>query len=174
MMHRYSKYFVWALPIPTNVVVNLATLGPVGRIKKAPGTWGSVAGLLLYTVCFHHSGFLGYILLAGLLAYLAIGFCDEAEKRLQMRDPGMIVLDEFVAVPLVFFGMGGSDGLVAEHGGWPVLLGGFALFRLFDVLKPLGIRSLQNFPGGVGCVVDDLAAGVASCVVLHLILHFIV
>ena len=174
MMHKYSKYFVWALPLPTKLVVNFATLGPVGRIKKAPGTFGSVAGLLLYAVCFHHSDFPGYILLAGLLAYLAIGFCDEAEKRLQMRDPGIIVLDEFVAVPLVFSGMGGPSGLIAEHGGWPALVGGFVLFRFFDVLKPIGIKRLQNLPGGVGCVADDLAAGLASCVVLHLILHFIV
>lgn len=174
MMHKYSKYFVWTLPIPTKVVVNIATLGPVGRIKKAPGTWGSVAGLLLYAVCFHQSGLLGYLLLASFLTFLAIGFCDAAEQRLQMRDPGMIVLDEFVAVPLVFFGMGGSQGLVVQHGGWPVLLAGFALFRFFDVLKPLGIKRLQNLPGGVGCVVDDLAAGLAACITLHVILHFIV
>ena len=85
----------------------------------------------------------------------------------------MIVLDEFVAVPLVFFGMGGPEGLIYQHGGWPVLLGGFALFRFFDVLKPLGISRLQNLSGGLGCVADDLAAGLASCVVLHLLLHFV-
>ncbi|PXA04560.1 phosphatidylglycerophosphatase A [Coraliomargarita sinensis] len=158
--------------LSTPLVVNLATLGPIGRVKKAPGTWGSVAGMGLYAVLFHHSSFLGFILLALMLAYLAVAFCDAAEKRLQMRDPGMIVLDEFVAVPLVFFGMGGYDGLVAQHGGWPVLLAGFALFRFFDVLKPFGISRLQNLPGGLGCVADDLAAGIASCVVLHLLLHF--
>ena len=157
--------------VSTPVVVNCATLGPIGRAKKAPGTWGSVAGLGLYAVLFHHSSFLGFIFLALMLAYLAVAFCDAAENRLQMRDPGMIVLDEFVAVPLVFFGMGGSDGLIAQHGGWPVLLAGFALFRLFDVLKPFGINRLQNLPGGLGCVADDLAAGLASCVVLHVSMH---
>lgn len=158
--------------LSTSVVVNCATLGPIGRVKKAPGTLGSLAGLGLYAVLFHRSSFLGFILLALMLAYLAVAFCDAAEKRLQMRDPGMIVLDEFVAVPLVFFGMGGDNGLIAQHGGWPVLLAGFALFRLFDVFKPFAINRLQNFPGGLGCVADDLAAGLASCLVLHLFLRF--
>lgn len=172
-MRPLDQYLIWTRVLSTAVVVNCATLGPVGRVKKAPGTLGSVAGLGLYAVCFHHSSLLGFIILALGLAYLAVAFCDAAEKRLQMRDPGMIVLDEFVAVPLVFFGMGGYDGLIAQHGGWPVVIAGFALFRMFDILKPFGINRLQNLPGGLGCVADDLAAGLASCVVLHLILHFL-
>ena len=84
----------------------------------------------------------------------------------------MIVLDEFVAVPLVFFGLGGTNGLIAYYGGWPILLLGFGLFRFFDILKPLGISRLQNLHGGVGCVADDLAAALASCICLHLLLQF--
>ena len=165
--------FFWTQALSTKLVVELATLGPVGRVKKAPGTWGSVAGLAFYAVFFYNTSVLGFVILAALFAYLAMAICDAAEKRLGMRDPGMIVLDEVVAVPLVFFGMGGANGAIQAHGGWPVILIGFALFRFFDVLKPLGIKKLQNLPGGVGCVVDDLAAGLAACVCLHLILHFV-
>ena len=165
--------FFWTRALPTKLVVDLATLGPVGRVKKAPGTWGSVVGLAFYAVFFYNTSVLGFLLLAALCAYLAMAICDAAEQRLGMRDPGMIVLDELVAVPLVFFGMGGATGLIASHGGWPVLLIGFGLFRLFDILKPFGIKKLQNLPGGIGCVADDLAAGMASCLCLHLILHFI-
>ncbi len=104
-----------------------------------------------------------------LLTYLAVAICDTAERRLQMRDPGMIVLDEVIAVPLVFLGM---NEYFAQYEGWMLLLAGFVLFRIFDIAKPFGISKLQNLPGGLGCVVDDLAAGVASCIVLHLILHF--
>lgn len=172
-MKYLDRYFIWTRLLATPLVVNCATLGPIGRIKKAPGTWGSVAGVGLYAVLFHQSSFFGFILLALLMAYLAVAFCDAAEKRLQMRDPGMIVLDEFVAVPLVFFGMGGHAGLIAQHGGWPVLLAGFILFRVFDVLKPFGINRLQNLPGGLGCVADDLAAAAVSCVLLHLLLYFL-
>lgn len=172
-LNKFRRYFPWTAALTTPVAVNAATLGPLGRVKKGPGTVGSVAGLVLYVVFFHHSSLLGFIVLALLLAYLAVGICDTAEQRLQMRDPGMIVLDEFVAVPLVFFGMGGSQGLIYQHGGWPVLLAGFAIFRFFDILKPLGISKLQNLPGGLGCVADDLAAGLASCLTLHLLLYFI-
>ena len=56
---------------------------------------------------------------------------------------------------------------------WVLLLAGFLLFRLFDILKPLGIKKLQDLPGGVGVVVDDLAAAVATCVCLHVGAYFI-
>ncbi len=172
-MKSIDRYIFWTRALPTPLVVNLATFGPIGRIKKAPGTWGSVAGLGVYSVFFHYASPIGFIILAVLAAYLSIAICDAAEKRLQMRDPGMIVLDEVVAVPLVFIGMGGHDGLIAQHGGWPVLLAGFLLFRFFDILKPLGIARLQNLPGGLGCAADDLAAGLASCLCLHLVLCFV-
>jgi len=172
MIHNLERYLIWTRFLPTHLVVALATLGPVGRIRKAPGTWGSLAGLGLYAVFFHYSTLFGFILMALFFGYLAVAFCDAAEKRLQMRDPGMIVLDEFVAMPLVFLGMGGSGGLIEMHGGWPVLIAGFVLFRLFDILKPFGIASLQNLPGGLGCVADDLAAALAACLILHLLLHF--
>ncbi len=165
--------FVWAMWLPSDLVVNFATLGPLGRVKRGPGTVGSAAGLGLYAVAFHSVTPLGYVILGGLLVYLAMALCDAAERHLQMRDPGMIVLDEFVAVPLVFLGLNGPTGAVQQLGGWPVLLGGFVLFRIFDILKPFGIARLQNYPGGVGCVADDVAAALAACLTLHLLLYLL-
>lgn len=159
--------FAWTGLLPDRLVVEVATLGPLGRVRRAPGSVGSLAGLALYAVFFHLAAPLGFLLLLGLFAYLAMAVCDAAERRLAKRDPGMIVLDECVAVPLVFLGLNGPEGLVAQNGGWPVLLAGLALFRLFDIVKPFGIDRLQNLPGGVGCVADDLAAALAACVVLH-------
>lgn len=171
-LNNIQHYFPWTGILSTPLVVGLSTLGPLGLVKKGPGTVGSIAGVGLYAVLFHFASPFAYLFLMGVLIYVAVGICDTAERRLQMRDPGMIVLDEFIAVPLVFIGMGGTDGLIAANGGWPVLLAGFGLFRVFDIFKPFGISKLQNLPGGLGCVVDDLAAGIASCVSLHLILHF--
>ena len=172
-MKSIEPYIFWTRFLSTPLVVNLSTLGPVGRSTKAPGTLGSFVGLVFYAVCFHHATTFTFILLVALSAYISVAICDAAEKRLQMRDPGMIVLDEAVAVPLVFIGMGGQTGLIAEHGGWPVLLAGFTLFRIFDILKPFGIARLQNLPGGLGCAIDDIAAGLAACITLHLVLHFL-
>lgn len=171
-MKRLHQSFFWTGFIPAGWDVTLATLGPIGRASKAPGTWGSIAGLGLYAALFHSVPFLTYLILLAAFTYFAMAICDSAERRLQMRDPGMIVLDEFIALPVVFLGMSGSDGLIVINGGWPVLVGGFLLFRFFDILKPFGIKRLQNLPGGIGCVVDDLAAGLLSCICLHLILHY--
>jgi phosphatidylglycerophosphatase A len=51
---------------------------------------------------------------------------------------------------------------------WKILLYGFFLFRFFDIIKPLGIRSLERLKGGVGIVVDDVAAALATCITLHM------
>ena len=91
--------------LSTPLVVNLATLGPLGLVKKGPGTVGSVAGIGLYAVVFHYATPLSYLLLMLLLTYLAVAICDTAERRLHMRDPGMIILEELIAVPLVFLGV---------------------------------------------------------------------
>ncbi len=172
-INQIRQSFIWTRFIPTEIVVNLATLGPLGRVKKGPGTVGSIAGIALYAGLYHRAAPLLYILLTLALIYFALAICDTAEERLQMRDPGMIVLDEVAAIPLVFLGMSGSGGLIETHHGWPVIIGGFVLFRIFDIAKPFGISKLQNLPGGIGCVVDDLAAGLVSCIVLHLILYLV-
>lgn len=158
--------FLWVRMMPTDIVVGASTLGPLGRKLPAPGTWGSIAGLLLYAAIFYPLHPIVALLLNIALAYAAMAFTDEAEERLMQRDPGMIVLDEVVAVPLVFLGL---NGVIYSLGGWPVLLAGFGLFRLFDIWKPGPIGKLQNLPGGIGCVMDDLAAGLASCITLHII-----
>ena len=164
---------IWPRFLPTHLVLTLARLGPVGRRLPAPGTWGSVAGLLYFTVFFYPLGAVATVLLSLLTCYLAVALCGEAEFRLGRKDPGEVILDEFVVMPLCFLGW---RSLVGPLPPWAVFLTGFALFRFFDILKPLGIRRLQDLPGGWGVVVDDVAAALASCAVMHLAqqvwLHF--
>ena len=79
-------------------------------------------------------------------------------------------MDEFVAQPLVFMGIQwGSPVHLFDTRTLLVLACGFALFRFFDILKPLGIGRLQSIPGGTGVVADDLAAALAAGLVLWLI-----
>jgi phosphatidylglycerophosphatase A len=157
----------WPRFLPTVWVVNIAMLGPMGRMKPGPGTWGSLAGLLYFAVFF--AGLPGWqILLASLPAlYLSVAFCGEAEQRLGQRDPGGVVLDEFVVMPLCFVGWQGLPAAWVADWRWAVFLGGFGLFRVFDIAKPLGISRLQDLPGGWGVVADDVAAAFAACVSLH-------
>jgi len=165
-LERLRMTFLWTTTLSTPVVVGVSTLGPIGGLRRAPGTVGSLAGLVLYAVFFHRSGVLGWLLFGALFLYLAMAFCDSAERRLGLRDPGMIVLDECVAMPLAFFGLYGP---IVASGGWPLLLAGFALFRALDIFKPFGIARLQELPGGIGCVADDVAAALATCFALHVL-----
>ncbi|MGH7996204.1 MAG: phosphatidylglycerophosphatase A family protein [Opitutaceae bacterium] len=171
---------VWTRFLPSRAAIGIATLGPVGRLP-APGTWGSVAGWLYFVVVFLRfddsgSGLaVATVLLTIAGGYLAVALCGEAEFRLGVRDPGEVILDEFVAMPLCFLGW---SGLLAGLPGSPhlgalalapllVSAAGFLVFRLFDVTKPFGIARLQDLPGGWGIVADDLAAALAACIVLH-------
>ena len=128
------KQPLWPRFLPTSMVLAFARVGPFGRARYAPGTWGSVA-----------------------------------EFRLGRRDPGEVVLDEFVAMPLCFFGWQRLTIGDLPWPPWAIFLGGFALFRLYDVSKPLGINKLQDLPAGWGVAIDDTAAALAACATLHLI-----
>ena len=154
----------WAHYLPTSLIVGLATLGPLGRKLPAPGSWGSLAGLLWFALFFRAAGVVGSVLACAGIAWLAVGLCGEAEIRLGRRDPGMIILDEFVAMPLCFLGW---PALPAAWPAWAIFLGGWILFRFFDIVKPLGIARLQALPGGWGIVLDDSAAALATCATLH-------
>jgi len=156
----------WPRALPTWFVVGVATLGPIGMKLPAPGTWGSLAGLLYFTVFFYPLGLVSTLLVTAVALYLAVGFCGEAAERMGRTDPGEVNLDEFVVMPLCFLGWH-----AVARAGWPtwaILLAGFALFRFYDILKPLGISRLQSWPAGWGIVVDDVAAALAACATLHL------
>jgi phosphatidylglycerophosphatase A len=157
----------WPRFLPSSIVLGLATLGPLGRRMPAPGTWGSLAGLMYFTLFFvDRLGLMAAILLSAIGIYVAVGFCGEAEFRLGRKDPGEVILDEFVAMPLCFLGW---PALLDVAPRWAIFLAGFALFCLFDITKPLGIAKLQDLPAGWGVVIDDVAAALATCVTLHAI-----
>ncbi|MCC5025845.1 MAG: phosphatidylglycerophosphatase A [Candidatus Synoicihabitans palmerolidicus] len=162
------KQPIWPRLLPTQMVLNFARLGPVGLIRKAPGTWGSLAGLLYFTVFFYDLGTLGTLLFGSAGIYLAVAVCGEAEFRLGRRDPGEVVLDEFVVIPFCFLEWRSVAAVLPNWAApWVVFLAGFALFRLFDILKPLGIGRLQDLPDGWGVVADDVVAALATCLTLH-------
>ncbi len=159
----YDKFYPWANSLSKNVSINLATLGVIGKLK-APGTWGSLAGVGLYLILFRYLSAPIYIIACIALAYAAMGICDAAERHLKMKDPGMIVLDEFIAIPICFMPI----SLMAACNSFWFVLFGFCIFRFFDIVKPLGIKNIQKIEGGVGCVIDDIAAALCTFAVLIL------
>lgn len=154
--------------IPNRTILALTTFGPVGRLK-APGTWGSLAGILFYTVVFPYLAPLPYLILCLFFMFLAVPLCEEAEIRLGKRDPGCVILDEFVAIPFCFFALATIPGPHA----WAWILAGFLLFRFFDIVKPLVIGRLQKLPGGWGVVMDDVAAAITTNIVLQILVLII-
>jgi len=138
-----------------------ATVGGLGRLRPAPGTWGSLAGLLA-AWAIHGLSFPPTAALASsaALALLAVPICGRAARLLGGRDPACVVLDEAAAVPLVF---------VAAPWRWDTAAVGFLLFRLFDVAKPWPVCWCERLPGGWGIVADDVAAALMSALALLLL-----
>lgn len=156
---------IWPRFLPTATILACARLGPLGRKLPAPGTWGSVAGLLYFTVFFYPVGIIGTLIFSAVGVYIAVALCGEAEFRLGRKDPGEVILDEFVAMPLCFLGWHALTGPLPA---WAVFIVGLGLFRLFDIVKPFGIKRLQDLPSGWGVVIDDVAAALAACGTMHL------
>jgi phosphatidylglycerophosphatase A len=127
----------------------LSTLGFVGYFPVAPATAASAVVALV-----------GYFLPVPLIAAggaFAVWICGEAEKELG-HDAHPIVADEVVGQSIALLGV--------PHD--PVsFFASFALFRVFDVWKPLGAREAQRLPGGIGVVTDDVIAGITAWATLH-------
>jgi phosphatidylglycerophosphatase A len=143
--------------------VRLATLGPVGAFPYAPGTVGAAVGVGV--VALVHALPLGPTGARAALATLAIGIfaagvwsAGRAEVAMGVVDPGSVVIDEAVGQIIAFL----SQTTV----GWKSLLGGFLLFRFFDILKPFPARRFEHLPGGWGIMTDDVVAGIYSAVAL--------
>ncbi len=81
---------------------------------------------------------------------------------LKAKDPGCIVIDEIAGIGVTFLA-------IPFNIYWAIL--GFIVFRFFDILKPFPVNYLEKrFTGGLGVVIDDVAAGIMSNIVLQMIL----
>ncbi len=130
---------------------SIATAFGTGRLPIAPGTFGSLWGLLFAWALFRAGGHLA--VLAGLACVTGAGFWSSAEpeRRFGSADPQRVVIDEVAGQMLSL--------LFLEPTAFHMLLG-FALFRLFDIVKPYPGRRLESLPGSSGIMADDLLAGV--------------
>lgn len=139
-----------------NLPLLVATLGGIGRLKPAPGTWGSLVVL--------PAALLGPFaaLLLGLLVTV-IGFyaVREVLRETPDQDPGWIVVDEAAGMLLAL------AGLSVDASIWGVLIA-FGLFRVFDILKPWPISWADQQKGAFGVMLDDIVAGVLAALALIL------
>jgi phosphatidylglycerophosphatase A len=143
-----------------------ATVGGVGRLPIAPGTWGAAVGTLCLVPFMgtNHQFLLHIVIFASsvFLTWLGAKVAHDLEPEWG-EDPKQYVMDEFVGVWIAIIG----------HAFTPIhLFLSFLLFRIFDIWKPFGIRKLENVPNGWGVMLDDVAAGVAANITLWGI-HFL-
>ncbi len=145
----------------------IATFFGIGRLKPGPGTWGSVATVVLWYLASWRIPVefrtWATIVAAAVIALIGIPAATRVAWASGLKDPQFVVIDE-VAGQLV--------ALIGVPLGWKSFLAGLILFRVFDILKPPPVRQLERLPEGIGIVVDDLGAGLYALVVMHLLLHF--
>jgi phosphatidylglycerophosphatase A len=126
----------------------LATGCGVGYAPLAPGTAGSaLAAAIVGVVPFSRAGLLLFFLAVTVAGTWA---AHRTERRLGVKDPGAIVIDEVAGMTLAVLPFPPTPA---------VLIVGFVLFRIFDVTKPFPARASQRVAGGIGVMVDDLIAG---------------
>jgi phosphatidylglycerophosphatase A len=143
----------------SRLAVVIASVGYVGFIPVAPGTFGTAAGLALLVAlrAFAPPG----ADLAAILVTFVVGVWAStvAERALARTDPGPVVIDEvlgtFITMALLPVSL-------------PVAVAGFLLFRIFDVIKPFPARRLESAPGGLGVMLDDAMAGIYAHLTLRL------
>ncbi|MCF0216793.1 MAG: phosphatidylglycerophosphatase A [Fibrobacteraceae bacterium] len=133
-----------------------------GMLPKMPGTYGSLAAAIVaYPIAL--VSFTGCFALASAIVFFgAIPFVAKAMKDTATEDPGWIVIDEVVGM---WMALAFIDPTYIVDKPW-LLLFGFALFRFFDILKPLGIHQLEKLPGAWGVMADDLLGGIYSGIIM--------
>lgn len=142
----------------------LATSFGVGFLPLAPGTWGALLAIALWLplylltsapVCFAAT-------LVATAVYTVAGTwaSNEAEKYWG-KDPVIACADETVGqwialLPVCWFPVSR----------WWMIIVAFVMFRFFDIVKPLGIRKMEDFPGGYGMMADDILSGIYAVIVV--------
>jgi len=143
----------------------IATGLGVGHFPYGPGTMGALLAILIWypitTMANHTTWFI--ITLALILVFTLLGaWSSTVAERYWGEDPSRVVIDEVVgqwitllAVPAAF--------------SWWHVLAAFILFRFFDIIKPLGVRKMENFNSGWGIMADDILAGCYGAILIYLL-----
>jgi phosphatidylglycerophosphatase A len=162
----------------------IATCG-VGYLPLAPGTWGSLVGVVVYflgrgvliRVLFNaspdlrlNSFHLFYTVLAFelivicVLVWAGIWAASRLEKLTRVKDPHQVVIDEVVGQYIALAAL----PFLWEPAWWSIVLA-FLLFRCFDIVKPYPARKLESLNGGLGIMLDDVVAGIYAAIAVMLV-----
>ncbi|MFC1523690.1 phosphatidylglycerophosphatase A [Thermodesulfobacteriota bacterium] len=142
------------------LIMGVATGFGSGYLPKAPGTWGTLLALPIHLLIIRLPQNQYYVALM-VIFLVAVVSAGSAEKILDHKDPGVVVIDEIIGMLIGLIGIAGEPLL---------LVIGFVLFRFFDIVKPFPIRWVdKHINGGLGIVLDDVIAGAFTLVILQVI-----
>jgi len=146
---------------PINVPARvIGTWFGLGYAPKGPGTAGSLGAIAIAWPLHEYANFtpFSFWVLAVLLCAPGMWAAGVVARELGGKDPQIVVVDEVIGQWIALAG--------ASHLNWKSWLAAFVLFRLFDIWKPVPVRDLEQLPGGIGIVADDIMAGVYAALVL--------
>lgn len=143
------------------MIAAITTVFGIGRLRPAPGTWGSAAAVLVAVLVYHAGGGLLIPLGAVLAAMLGFWAVPQALRMTEDEDPSEIVIDEvagqWLAMSFTVIPLWRHDVSILDA--WPGFFVPFLLFRLFDIWKPWLVGRADRRGGAVGVMMDDLWAG---------------
>ena len=151
---------------PSFLPVLIGTGFGSGFSPFAPGTAGALLGSIIWIALYFLLPFTALLWTTAALVVLFTFAGIWAANKLESswgEDPSRVVVDEMVGVwiPLL---------AVPDNGQWYwYVIAAFALFRIFDIVKPLGVRKMESFKGGVGVMMDDVLAGVYSFILIAVV-----
>ena len=160
--------------IKNKVAKTIATSLGFGYAPFGPGTFGTAFGLIIYVMLDYIFGMFGMhhdslylnlmlVLLIGLFTWLGTWSARVLEPEWG-HDPGKIVIDETIGVWITILFIPFS---------WINILLAFVIFRFFDILKPLGIKAIdQKLHSPFSVMLDDIVAGIYSAIILQIIVYF--
>jgi phosphatidylglycerophosphatase A len=148
----------------------LGTFFGAGLLRPGPGTYGSIAAVLLWFGTIHatgaspHAQIVGTLVAALVVTRVGIPAATIVARESGREDPGHVVIDEVA---------GQLFALIAIPADWQHAALALVLFRTFDILKPPPVSQLERLPAGTGIMLDDVAAGLMALAVGHLVLRFV-
>lgn len=147
----------------------IATSFGVGFLPLAPGTWGAVFAIVVWLPLYlwAEPAVMSAITAAAIIVFAVLGtWASSVSERYWGKDPVVACVDETVGQWISLLPVTGACPW------WEIALS-LALFRFFDIAKPLGIRSMERLPRGYGMMADDILAGIYSAVIILTVNKFL-
>ncbi len=140
------------------IIKTISTFFYIGYLPFIPGTFGSIAGIILFYLI--KDNLLVYTLFTLLLITLGFLVAGETEKILNKKDARCIVIDEVCGMLL---------SLIFVPYDIKLVIIAFVLFRILDSLKPYPVGRFQDLRGSPGVMLDDIVAGLYTNIILQVV-----